>query len=248
MFLFFSPRESFYFISQSTKALDGWTPLATVGNILEEDTIPNEVLSSQRAFYWWGETFVGLLLFGRFFMFLFLLVWLLLLLLPSLLKSVSLQDEWCLVKEHFLWIVLGCHYCLSSQVGRGEFSFAHISLDSPLALFTGYVAAPVIFAVATLHHFVHVGVVASATAHQVAAVTPIGSLVALSGRRKMLWASANSCRDSQTTAMWCCLARQLCKALGEASTVSTEPTVPYTCKGGRGSLGLQSHNLLWDPK
>lgn len=146
------------------------------------------------------------------------MVWLLLFLLPSLLKSVSLQDKWCLVKEMLLWIVLGCHCCLSSQVGRGEFSFAHVSLDSPLALFTGYVAAPVIFAVATLHHFVHVGVVASATAHQVAAVTPIGGLVALSGRRKMLWASANSCRDSQTTAVWCCWDWQLCQALGEANS------------------------------
>lgn len=71
-------------------------------------------------------------------------------------------------------------------MGRGGFSLAHVSLDSPLALFAGHVAAPVIFAVATLHHFVHVGVVASATAHQVAAVAPIGSLVALSARRKML--------------------------------------------------------------
>lgn len=53
------------FISQDTKALDGWTTLATIENTVEEDTIPNEVLSSQRAFYWWGAGIVGLLLFGR---------------------------------------------------------------------------------------------------------------------------------------------------------------------------------------
>lgn len=64
---FFPPGKVSIFISQNTKALDGWTSLATIGNILEEDTIPNEVLSSQEAFYWWRETFVGLLLFERFF-------------------------------------------------------------------------------------------------------------------------------------------------------------------------------------
>lgn len=58
-------------------------------------------------------------------------------------------------------------------------SFADVSLDSPLTLFTGDIAAPVVFAVAPLHHFVHVGVVASAAAHQVTAVAAIGGLVAL---------------------------------------------------------------------
>lgn len=47
--------------------------LATIGNIMEEDTIPNEFLSSQRVFYWWGETFVGWW-FGVFLRVLFLLV------------------------------------------------------------------------------------------------------------------------------------------------------------------------------
>lgn len=41
--------------------------LATVGNILE-DTIPNEFLSSQRAFYCKGETFVGFLVLRVLFL------------------------------------------------------------------------------------------------------------------------------------------------------------------------------------
>lgn len=45
------------FSSQNIKALDGWMLLATMGKILEEDTIPNEFVSSQRAFYWWGKAF-----------------------------------------------------------------------------------------------------------------------------------------------------------------------------------------------
>lgn len=64
---FFSPGKVFIFISQNSKTLEGWTSLATIGNILEEDTIPNEVLSSQRAFYWRGEIFVGLLLLHSYF-------------------------------------------------------------------------------------------------------------------------------------------------------------------------------------
>lgn len=63
-------------------------------------------------------------------------------------------------------------------------SFADVSLDSPLTLFTGDIAAPVVFAVAPLHHFVHVGVVASAAAHQVTAVAAIGGLVALPGGKE----------------------------------------------------------------
>lgn len=35
------------FSSQNIKALDGWMLLATMGKILEEDTIPNEFVSSQ---------------------------------------------------------------------------------------------------------------------------------------------------------------------------------------------------------
>ena len=147
------------------------------------------------------KTFVGL---GFFLRVSFLLLWLLFFsLLPSFFKSVSLQDKWCLVGEMFslLWRVLGCCWHLSSRVERWRFSFAHISLDSPLTLFTGHVAAPVVLAVASLHHFVHVGVVASATAHQVAAVAPVGGLVALPGRKKMRWASANPCRAFQTSVL-----------------------------------------------
>lgn len=131
MFLFSPPGKVAIFISQNIKALDDWTSLATIGNILEKDTIPNEVLSSQRAFYWWGETFVGWWLFGRFFMFLFLLVWLLLFLLPSLLKSVSLQDKWCLVKKTFSLNNAGVP--LLSQLPGGQrrvFICTHISRQS----------------------------------------------------------------------------------------------------------------------
>lgn len=67
----------------------------------------------------------------------------------------------------------------------GDVSFAHVSFNSPLAFFTGHVAAPVVFAVAPLHHFVHVRVVASATAHQIAAVAAVGGFVALPGIKEM---------------------------------------------------------------
>lgn len=153
----------------------------------------------------------------------------------------SLQDKRRLVKERFslLWIVLGCRLRLSSQVERGGFSFAHVSLDSPLALFTGHVAAPVVLAVASLHHFVHVGVVASAAAHQVAAVAPVGGLIALPARKKRRWASTNPCRAFQTTALrWCwslgwrqhgCISAAACtqqRCRGEHPAL-------YACTGGR---------------
>lgn len=106
-------------------------------------------------------------------------------LLPSSSKSVSLQDKRHLVGEmiSLLCIVPGCRWHLSPRVETEGISLAHVSLDSPLALFTGHVAAPVVLAVAPLHHFVHVGVVASAAAHQVTAVAPVGGLVALPARK-----------------------------------------------------------------
>lgn len=82
------------------------------------------------------------------------------------------------------------HRCLSLWAQRGAewreegASLAHVSLDSPLALFAGDVAAPVVLAVAALHHFVHVGVVAAAAAHKVTAVAAVGGLVALPARQK----------------------------------------------------------------
>lgn len=146
-----------------------------------------------------------------------------------------------------LWIVLGCRCCLSSREERGGLSFAHISLDSPLALFTGHVAAPVVLAVASLHHFVHVGVVASAAAHQVTAVAPVGGLVALPGRKKRRWASAKPCRAFQTSVLrWCwgLTALQgagwsqhgcISAAAGTWQGWAPSQAALYTCKGGRKS-------------
>lgn len=51
-------------------------------------------------------------------------------------------------------------------------SFTHVSLHSPLTLLAGDIAAPVVLAVAALYHLLTVGVIASAAAHQVAAVAP----------------------------------------------------------------------------
>lgn len=58
-------------------------------------------------------------------------------------------------------------------------SFAHVFLHSPLALLARDVAAPVVFAVAALHHSLWIRVVASATAHQITAVTAAWGLIAL---------------------------------------------------------------------
>lgn len=58
-------------------------------------------------------------------------------------------------------------------------SLADVSLDGVCALLTGDVAAPVVLAVAALHHFLCVRVVASSAAHQIAAVAPARRLVAL---------------------------------------------------------------------
>lgn len=60
-------------------------------------------------------------------------------------------------------------------------SFADVSLHNPLTLFTCDIAAPVVLAVAAFHQLLCVGVVASPTAHQVAAVAADGRLVALPG-------------------------------------------------------------------
>lgn len=86
--------------SQNIKALDGWMSLATIGKILEEDTIPNEFVSSQRAFYWWGKAFHFLHFFKVTFL-LDVIAFFFFFLLPSFFKSLSVQDERHLVKEVF---------------------------------------------------------------------------------------------------------------------------------------------------
>lgn len=58
-------------------------------------------------------------------------------------------------------------------------SLADVALHCALAPAAGDVAAPVVLAVTSLHHSVRVGVVATPTAHEVAAVTAVGGLVAL---------------------------------------------------------------------
>lgn len=58
-------------------------------------------------------------------------------------------------------------------------SFADVFLHDPLTLLAGDVAAPVVLAVAALHQLLRVRVVATAAAHQVAAVTAEGGFVAL---------------------------------------------------------------------
>lgn len=63
----------------------------------------------------------------------------------------------------------------------GRPSLADVALHRALAAAARDVAAPVILAVAALDHAVRVGVVASAAAHEVTAVTAVGRLVALPG-------------------------------------------------------------------
>lgn len=65
----------------------------------------------------------------------------------------------------------------SPRGGRG--SLADVALHGALAPAAGDVAAPVVFAVAPLDHAVCVGVVTASAAHEVAAVTAMGRLVAL---------------------------------------------------------------------
>lgn len=65
--------------------------------------------------------------------------------------------------------------------GQGIVSLADIALHRALTPAAGDVTAPVVLAVTSLHHSVRVGVVAAPTAHEVAAVTAIGGLVALPG-------------------------------------------------------------------
>lgn len=57
--------------------------------------------------------------------------------------------------------------------------FTHISLHGPFALLAGDVAAPMVFTLASLHYPFCVCIVATPTAHQIAAVTAIGSFIAL---------------------------------------------------------------------
>lgn len=65
-------------------------------------------------------------------------------------------------------------------VGRRA-SLAHVALHRALTPAAGDIAAPVVPAVTPLHHPVRVGIVAAPTAHEVAAVTATGGLVALPG-------------------------------------------------------------------
>jgi hypothetical protein len=60
-------------------------------------------------------------------------------------------------------------------------SLADIALHRALTPAAGDIAAPVVLAVAPLDHAVCVGVVTTPTAHEVAAVTAVGCLVALPG-------------------------------------------------------------------
>lgn len=57
--------------------------------------------------------------------------------------------------------------------------FTDVSLHLPPTLLAHHIATPVIFTVTPLHHLLHVGVVATATAHKVATVAAHGGLVAL---------------------------------------------------------------------
>lgn len=64
-------------------------------------------------------------------------------------------------------------------------SLAHVALHGALTAAAGHVAAPVVPAVAPLHHTICVGVVATAAAHEVTAVAAMGSLVALPDGEEM---------------------------------------------------------------
>lgn len=68
---------------------------------------------------------------------------------------------------------------MSEHKQRTAGSFADVFLHDPLTLLAGDVAAPVVLAVAALHLLLRVRVVATAAAHQVAAVTAEGGFVAL---------------------------------------------------------------------
>lgn len=67
-------------------------------------------------------------------------------------------------------------------------SLADVALHRALTPAASDIAAPVVLTVAPLHHAVCVGVVATPAAHEVAAVTAVGGLVALPGG----WGSENS--------------------------------------------------------
>lgn len=70
-----------------------------------------------------------------------------------------------------LWLIGSLGRLAAGRAGRSADSFADVSLHAALAHLAGYVAAPVILAVATLHQLLCVRVVATAAAHQVTAVT-----------------------------------------------------------------------------
>lgn len=67
-----------------------------------------------------------------------------------------------------LWLICSLGWLDAGWAGG---SFADVSLHVTLAHLAGYVAAPVVLAVAALHQLLRVCVVATAAAHQVAAVT-----------------------------------------------------------------------------
>ena len=76
-----------------------------------------------------------------------------------------------------LWLI--CSLGGDRLVAAGVDSFADVFLHDPLALLAGYVAAPVVLAVAALHQLLHVRVVATAAAHQVTVVAAQGGFIAL---------------------------------------------------------------------
>lgn len=95
----------------------------------------------------------------------------------------------------------------STGVGRAA-SLADIALHRALTPAAGDVAAPVVLAVTSLHHSVRVGVVAAPTAHEVAAVTAVGGLVALPGggtRGQWVSSTAGTCTPCQAACTLACL-------------------------------------------
>lgn len=105
---------------------------------------------------------------------------------PLLLEihMLKLKTRLSLLGTVVLWLICSLRW-LSVHVEDcwhgygGTDSFADVSLHDPLALLAGDVAAPVVLAVAALHQLLHVRVVATAAAHQVAAVTADRGFVAL---------------------------------------------------------------------
>lgn len=67
----------------------------------------------------------------------------------------------------------------AGESSRKKNSFANVSLHGSLTLFAGYVATPVVLAVAAFYQLLCVWVISTAAAHQVTAVTANRCFVAL---------------------------------------------------------------------